>query len=384
VHQQCIKNSLCASLLKSQEKLRQLQVAHHVRSAYAADKAVSAMSVSPSSMSDEDCELTQRRVCNAEQCEGEGWLAVSTLASAVAEDDELHFGSDCVVSSWDEWSLCSQPCGSGVSGRRREIIAEPTHGPIRCPPLEQVRDCEKGRDRGFSSLECLSCGGGEIKAAPKGPGEGAGSPISISTSTDFGVWSACSQTCGGGTQARPTPRVADLMHPKTATVLQANLAGAGTRPACPFFEERVCNEDPCPYFKSGMLVRPPKSSATSRAGGIPKSAALDATSRGMGSTSKSVSSVSSVSGVSRAAKKLSGPWGNVYVIEVLGEDLLLTLFSAMVLFCCALGYARVVPEVRLHRSHGSSAPTNVCPPLPTTGRHVHPHRCPSFQSIILG
>ncbi|XP_034337070.2 SCO-spondin [Magallana gigas] len=95
----------------------------------------------------------------------------------------FHESSDCNLSPcpinggfsfWSEWSQCSETCGGGVQGRNRSCT-----NPV---PLYGGTECD-GQRQDF--LECNT---------HKCPIDGKYS--------DWGAWTSCSVTCGGGTQLR--------------------------------------------------------------------------------------------------------------------------------------------------------------------------------------
>ena len=58
---------------------------------------------------------------------------------------------NCVVSDWHEWGECSQSCGGGLKGRRKDVLVEPKCNGTVCP-LELTeteycfeRDCSEGK-----------------------------------------------------------------------------------------------------------------------------------------------------------------------------------------------------------------------------------------------
>ena len=79
---------------------------------------------------------------------------------------------DCSVSAWSAWSSCSRSCDDGISRRYRTIARDTAHGGQKCPELERTELCNDG--------PCPQ----ECKVSP------------------FSPWSGCSKTCGGGTQTR--------------------------------------------------------------------------------------------------------------------------------------------------------------------------------------
>ena len=63
----------------------------------------------------------------------------------------ISFSVDCVVDDWGEWGLCSQSCGGGLMGRRKEVLVEPEYGGAECPTnITNIKycgdeNCPKGR-----------------------------------------------------------------------------------------------------------------------------------------------------------------------------------------------------------------------------------------------
>jgi len=78
---------------------------------------------------------------------------------------------DCEVSEWQP-GPCSAECGGGTRNVTRQIVSPPGEGGVACPALERVEEC----NRKACPVDC--------KVTPWAP------------------WSACSLTCGGGTQTR--------------------------------------------------------------------------------------------------------------------------------------------------------------------------------------
>jgi len=140
---------------------------------------------------------------------------------------------DCQVSAWAE-GVCSVPCGGG--GRReltRTVISPPVRG-AGCPPLKLMQncgaekcpvDCRVGVWSGWSECSAL-CGGGIKERMRKvlQKAEHGGQPCGSVTDAQecnaqacnqdcklskWTEWSACSATCGSGTQQR-TRKVREL------------------------------------------------------------------------------------------------------------------------------------------------------------------------------
>ena len=114
----------------------------------------------------------------------------------------------CQVSDWGAWSSCSAVCGDGIRTRTRTIVDA---GDGNCPPLEESESCNNGPCR----ADCVM--------------------------SDWSAWSACSSTCGGGTQTR------------TRTIITP--ASNGGAVCGPETETRSCNmqacEPTCPNNCSG-------------------------------------------------------------------------------------------------------------------------------------
>ena len=65
---------------------------------------------------------------------------------------------DCIVSDWREWGICSQSCGGGLKGRRKDVLVEPQCNGTACPlELTQTaycieEDCSEGKIINLDSL----------------------------------------------------------------------------------------------------------------------------------------------------------------------------------------------------------------------------------------
>ncbi|KAL8441527.1 hypothetical protein Emed_007553 [Eimeria media] len=79
---------------------------------------------------------------------------------------------DCLASEWGAWSTCNVPCGIGTQRRIREVITAPKGAGDTCPPLDQLKPC----DRGPCRVDCLL--------------------------SEWTAWSECSHPCGLGEQRR--------------------------------------------------------------------------------------------------------------------------------------------------------------------------------------
>ena len=164
---------------------------------------------------------------------------------------------DCIVSTFSEWSECTRTCGTGSTMRQRTISRAAEHAGLACPPLEESKVCNVTpcpthctiSDFGDWGDCSLTCGGGkqvrerhvtthaqnggnvceelsQSRACNTGP-----CPVDC-ISTSYGVWSACSTTCGRGLQSRS----------RTHTRMHAH----GGRPCGNTREQRECNLTECP------------------------------------------------------------------------------------------------------------------------------------------
>jgi hypothetical protein len=134
--------------------------------------------------------VTTQVAYGGEECPGEEQKACNEKPCAL----------DCVVSDWGGWSDCNEPCGPGVQYNRRGIAQKPAYGGQACPPLAAERACKV--------KECA-----------------------VDCDFDWGPWSACSRSCGGG-QARRQPRI-----------YQAHAHGGEV---CPPDQFAVCETGNCP------------------------------------------------------------------------------------------------------------------------------------------
>lgn len=164
---------------------------------------------------------------------------------------------DCQVSEWGDWSECDKMCGGGKHHRSRNITVQPAGGGKECPVLHEegdcntqecYRDCKVG-DWGSWSECSKTCGGGTTtrtrEVLETQIGRGIACPETSQTApcnseacpqdcqvSDWSAWSACSQECGGGTQSR------------TRSIIRPQI---GTGAVCPpLIESRVCNSVECP------------------------------------------------------------------------------------------------------------------------------------------
>eukprot|EP01004_Peranema_trichophorum_P003198 NODE_21_length_5193_cov_112.595266_g17_i0.p1 GENE.NODE_21_length_5193_cov_112.595266_g17_i0~~NODE_21_length_5193_cov_112.595266_g17_i0.p1 ORF type:complete len:1676 (-),score=495.00 NODE_21_length_5193_cov_112.595266_g17_i0:119-5146(-) len=164
---------------------------------------------------------------------------------------------DCVVSKWSEWGACDKSCGGGLQARDRVVAVKPNYGGAECPTTYEIQSCNTqpcAIDCEVSDWgqwgECdKTCGGGQqsrsrtiTKEAQFG-GRTCASTLEIQPCnehqcpqdcivSDWGAWSVCDRTCGGGSQIR------------TRTIDRPSRYGGAP---CPVLTDTaLCNEQECP------------------------------------------------------------------------------------------------------------------------------------------
>jgi hypothetical protein len=111
----------------------------------------------------------------------------------------------CQTSPWTTWGACSRTCGSGTQTRTRTITQPADKFGTPCPPPAELTETQ--------ACNTQAC------------------PVDCQVSA-FTAWSACSTSCGGGTQTR------------TRTVTQQPANGGASCPALQ--EQQICNTQACP------------------------------------------------------------------------------------------------------------------------------------------
>ena len=105
--------------------------------------------------------------------------------------------SDCELTEWGGWEVCTATCGGGTQERKRAVTKAATAGGYECGHLVESQACNRH-----------ACPANCVVSA-------------------FGAWGICSQTCGGGVQT----------HTRSITTAVAH----GGK-ACPeLAESRLCN-----------------------------------------------------------------------------------------------------------------------------------------------
>lgn len=142
----------------------------------------------------------QQRSRNITRAAGFGGVVCSAL-SATRPCDEGPCPVHCAVSAWSHWSTCSVSCGGAQQQRVRTIVRHFAHGGFQCPNLRDSRACNEH-----------PC------------------PVNCELS-EFGAWSDCTRTCGGGQSRRQRSMLAPATHGGSCAALE---------------EYTACNTDPCP------------------------------------------------------------------------------------------------------------------------------------------
>jgi hypothetical protein len=180
------------------------------------------------------CDLRQSKSCGTQKC-------------------PVH----CDVGAWSNWSDCTKTCGTGTKTRTRKIVSKASAGGRTCPDLVNDAHCATTAcpvdcdvsDWGKWSGCSATCGGGKqtrsryiIQYAYNKGKKCPALAVSADCGTEkcpthcevgsWGRWAACDATCGGGQRVRT----------RKVTVKASNGGDA-----CPTIKRSVsCNAQPCP------------------------------------------------------------------------------------------------------------------------------------------
>lgn len=158
---------------------------------------------------------------------------------------------ECELSSWSEWDKCPVTCGGSVQTRSRSVVTAPSGGAPDCAPLVESKNCGMEcckQDCVLASWEpwsfcSASCYGTqkrtrEVQSTPCGTGKACDAlfearecnhdcilPCEVG---EWGPWSECSASCGGGSKVRQ----------RNVTQQEAN----GGLNCPPLFEAACCDE----------------------------------------------------------------------------------------------------------------------------------------------
>ncbi|KAK6991172.1 SCO-spondin [Biomphalaria glabrata] len=201
----------------------------------------------------------ERQLCNSEGCPVDGFfgqwsswgLCSLTCGSGIQlrnrtcigpfnggkncsgnfEDSQTCNQQSCPIDGyylqWSEWGVCSATCGGGVQYRNRTCV-QPLYGGQNCQGVNsESQACSTNpcpvdgyySEWGVWSQCSVSCGGGSYWRTrscvpPKNGGLDCIGPANVTDSCNtqpcpidgvwlsWSVWSACSTTCGGGKQTR--------------------------------------------------------------------------------------------------------------------------------------------------------------------------------------
>eukprot|EP00397_Hematodinium_sp_SG-2012_P002720 GEMP01002728.1.p1 GENE.GEMP01002728.1~~GEMP01002728.1.p1 ORF type:complete len:1021 (+),score=174.28 GEMP01002728.1:156-3218(+) len=114
-------------------------------------------------------EITQMAEDHGVTCEG------VTKETRTCASQSCFNAMDCKLGDWTSWGSCSMTCDSGQVERHRVVFQHSGHGGIPCDGnLCEVRECTNEPCQG--KLDCAW--------------------------NEWGNWSACSETCGGGEYSR--------------------------------------------------------------------------------------------------------------------------------------------------------------------------------------
>eukprot|EP01065_Artemidia_motanka_P022088 TRINITY_DN26304_c0_g1_i1.p1 TRINITY_DN26304_c0_g1~~TRINITY_DN26304_c0_g1_i1.p1 ORF type:complete len:2616 (+),score=645.94 TRINITY_DN26304_c0_g1_i1:60-7850(+) len=156
--------------------------------------------------------------------QGEGTQCPATSECENCNEKECDI--DCVLSTWSEWGACTAACWDQGVG------AQPTRSRTRYPIVQKSND---GRVCG-ALVETEVC---DLPACNQACRVG-----------DWGAWTHCSLSCGGGTQTRSRQviqrPITGGVDQSVATACDSSHCGAGALPGCSSTADvRSCNQFDC-------------------------------------------------------------------------------------------------------------------------------------------
>ncbi len=100
--------------------------------------------------------------------------------------------------SWSEWSGCSKTCGGGGSRSRSRECSDNSDSNNKSNGNNRRNSSSNNNDNGSASSNSNPCGFGEGTQRESCGDAGCPRP----TWAEWGEWSGCSRTCGGGQRRR--------------------------------------------------------------------------------------------------------------------------------------------------------------------------------------